>query len=98
MSFEAGIILSVASVVIGVLGYQLNKSKVQSAEQKEAKADATREAVIETKLNHISNGVDNIRIDLKTNERQVNELKQEMVEVRESTKSAHKRIDKMEGI
>ena len=51
MTLEVGIILSIASVVVAIMGYQLNKAKVQSAEhkdvKKDARADATREAVAE---------------------------------------------------
>ena len=101
MSLEVGIILSIASVVVAIMGYQLNKAKVQWAEQKDVKkeawADATREAVIETKLDNISNGVESIRIDLKANERQIGELNGRIIRVEESAKQAHKRIDKVEG-
>ncbi|MBU5594926.1 hypothetical protein KQI76_07090 [Amphibacillus sp. MSJ-3] len=97
MSLEVGILLSIASVVIGILGYQLNKQKQQAESHKAVKNDATREAVIETKLDNISNGVDSIRIDLRANERQIGELNGRIIRVEESTKQAHKRIDNLRG-
>lgn len=107
MSIEVGVLFSVISMVISVLGYQLNKtnqeikrqqieSEKQSREKIEVKTDATREAVIETKLDNISNGVDNIRIDLKTNERQIGEVREWVTRVDESAKQAHKRLDSLE--
>jgi molybdopterin-biosynthesis enzyme MoeA-like protein len=108
MSVEVGVLFSVISIVLGILGYQLNKtnqeirrqqieSEKQSREKNEVKTDATREAVIETKLDNISNGVDNIRIDLRANERQIGEVREWVTRVDESAKQAHKRIDKIEG-
>ncbi|MUK89164.1 hypothetical protein GMD78_12350 [Ornithinibacillus sp. L9] len=97
MSIEIGVLISLASIIIGIMGYQLNKQKQQNEQQKNVKNDATREAVIETKLDNISNGVDSIRIDLRANERQIGALGERVTRVEESSKQAHKRIDNMEG-
>ncbi|MFC4403336.1 hypothetical protein [Gracilibacillus xinjiangensis] len=93
MTIELGVMLSIASVVIGVLGYQLNRQKQQTEHQKNVKNDATREAVIETKLDNISHGVENIRIDLRASEREIGAIGERVTRVEESTKQAHKRID-----
>ena len=37
-----------------------------------------------------------IRIDIKANEKRVSDLSEKLVRVEESTKSAHRRIDKLE--
>lgn len=95
MSIEIGILLSISSIAIAYLGYQLNKQKQQTDYQKNIKNDATREAVIETKLDSIGLGVENIRIDLRANERQIGELSGKIIRVEESTKQAHKRLDKI---
>lgn len=97
MSVEIGVLIAVLSLVIAVLGYQLNKQKHMAEQQQNVRNDATREAVIETKLDNISNGVENIRIDIRTNERQLGELSQRVVRVEESAKQAHKRIDNIKG-
>ncbi|PWU68325.1 hypothetical protein [Gracilibacillus dipsosauri] len=93
MTVELGILLSIASIIIAYLGYQLNRQKQQTKQQENIKNDATREAVIETKLDNISNGVDNIRIDLRANERQIGALGERVTRVEESAKQAHKRLD-----
>lgn len=93
MSVELGLLISVTSMVIAYLGYQLNKQKQQTKHQENIKSDATREAVIETKLDNISNGVDNIRIDMRANEQRIGELNERVTRVEESSKQAHKRID-----
>ncbi|ENH96733.1 hypothetical protein J416_09554 [Gracilibacillus halophilus YIM-C55.5] len=51
--------------------------------------------MIETKLDNISNGVDNIRIDLRANEKRVSDIDNRLTRVEESTKQAHKRIDEI---
>ncbi|KAB8126943.1 hypothetical protein F9U64_18900 [Gracilibacillus oryzae] len=93
MTVELGILLSVASVIIAVLGYQLKKQAQQTQHQENLKNDATREAVIETKLDNINTGVENIRIDLRANERQIGAMNERVTRVEESTKQAHKRLD-----
>ena len=53
---------------------------------------------IPTKPDSIGKGVDDIRIDLKANEKQMSRMNEQLIRVDESTKSAHKRIDKLEGV
>jgi len=96
MTIELGVIISVASITIAVLGYQLNKQKQATDYQKTIKNDATREAVIETKLDSIGLGVENIRIDLRASESRIGELNMRLTRTEESAKQAHKRIDKIE--
>jgi len=96
MSVELGILLTISSLIVGILGYQLNKQKHQTKQQESLKNDASRDAVIETKLDNISNGVDNIRIDLRTNEKEVNKISQRVTRLEESSKQAHKRIDSLD--
>jgi len=93
MTIELGVLLTIFSLIVGVLGYRLNRKKHQIKEEENLKNDASREAVIETKLDNISNGVDNIRIDLRANERQIGALGERVTRVEESAKQAHKRID-----
>lgn len=82
------------SVLFGMLISYLTFMK---GRDKEIKTDATEQAKVSVKLDHISSGVDDIKLDLKTNERQINQLNTELVKVNESVKSAHKRIDRIVG-
>lgn len=93
MSVEVGVLISIAGVIIAYLGYQVNKQHNQKKDQENIKDDATKDAVIETKLDNISNGVENIRIDLRANERAIGAMGERITRVEESTKQAHKRID-----
>src|SRR5690554_3208223 len=97
MTVELGLILTILSVVVAILGYQLNKQNQKTNQLKEVKSESHQDARLQTQLDYISRGVDDIRIDLKANEKQIVQLGERVTRVEESTKQAHKRIDKMEG-
>lgn len=86
-----GIGCTVFGLLIGVLTFGRNRDK-------DVKADAAKTAVIETKLDTISNGVESIRIDIKANEKQMEVLSERVARVEESSKQAHKRIDNIKPI
>lgn len=60
------------------------------------RSDARENAKVSTKLDHISSGVDDIRIDLRSNEKQINHVSERVTRVEESSKQAHKRISDLE--
>lgn len=81
-----GIGCTMLGLLIGLLTFRRNRDR-------DVKADAAKTAVIETKLDTISNGVESIRIDLKANEKQMDVIAERVARVEESSKHAHKRID-----
>lgn len=89
MSVEVGVLISVLSVVIAFLGYNLNKSKA-------IKSDGQESAELKAELGYIRRGVDDIKIDLKANEKQMQTYGERLTRVEESAKQAHKRIDNFE--
>lgn len=89
MTVEIGILLSVLGVIIAFLGYQLNKSK-------EIKSDGRESAEFKAELGYIRRGVDDIKIDLRANDKQLQAFGERLTRVEESSKQAHKRIDKFE--
>lgn len=76
--------------MVAVQGYQLNKTK-------SIKDDGKQSAEVSAQLQYISKGVDDIRIDIKANEKQVQALTERVTRVEESQRSFHKRLDKVEG-
>lgn len=95
MTVEFGLILTVCSVTIGVLGYLLNKKNQQINQQNIVEQNAKSDGKMEATLNHISRGIDDIRIDVKSNKEQLNTFAKDLVRVEESVASAHKRIDEI---
>ena len=93
MTIELGILMSVLGLIIAYQTYQLNRQKDVKSDTREG---AKQDAKLQTRLDYISKGVDDIRIDLKANEKQMIALGERVTRVEESSKQAHKRIDKLE--
>lgn len=97
MTIEVGILISILGLIVAYQTYQLNKQKHESSQHRntneDVKKDATDQAELRTELRYISTGVDNIRIDLKANEKQMIALGERVTRVEESAKQAHKRLD-----
>jgi hypothetical protein len=93
LTIELGILVSVLGLIIAYQTYQLNRQKDVKSDTREG---AKQDAKLQTRLDYISKGVDDIRIDLKANEKQMIALGERVTRVEESSKQAHKRIDKLE--
>lgn len=89
MTVEIGIVIAILGLVVSYQAYQLNKTK-------DVKTDTQESAELKAELGYIRKGVDDIRIDLKANEKQMVALGERITRVEESTKQAHKRIDNLE--
>lgn len=89
MTIEIGVLIAIASALIGYFSYSLNRSK-------EIKSDGQQGAEMKAKLEYISKGVDDIRIDQKASERQMVSFGERITRVEESAKQAHKRLDNLE--
>ncbi|WP_143287327.1 hypothetical protein [Caloramator quimbayensis] len=50
---------------------------------------------LEAKVDYISKGVDDIRLDIKDHGRKIDDIDRRVTRVEESTKSAHHRIDEL---
>ena len=89
MQIELGLAIAIGGFVLGFFTFHRNR-------EKDVKKEASSDAVIGEKLNHIGSGVDSIRVDLKVSERRITEISEQLIRTDESAKSAHKRIDGME--
>ncbi len=58
--------------------------------------DATRLARIECKLDNVNTGVQDMRVEVRTHGKQIEDHASRIARCEESVKSAHKRLDKME--
>ncbi len=88
-NISLGVICTLLGAVVSYLSFQRNKGH-------DIRADTREEAETRTKLDYISKGVDDIRLDIKSQQREMQELKERVIKNEESTKSAHKRIDGLE--
>ncbi len=53
---------------------------------------------LKSDIKYIKSGVDDIKIDLKVQEKRVNELSERVTRIEESAKQAHKRIDEIRDL
>ena len=90
MTIELTILIAVLGFLISYQTYQLNKNK-------ESRSDVRQSARIEGQLDSIGKGVDDIRIDLKANEKNTALLTERVTRAEESVKQAHKRLDSIQG-
>ena len=90
MAVDIPILVGIGGLLFAIFGYVLNRDR-------DKKNNATSEAEMKVTLAHISRGVDDIKLDVKTNKEQMNAFARDLVRVDEVAKSAHKRIDKLEG-
>ena len=91
-----GLCCTIIGAAIGILGYQRTKKKDTREDTREAQAHATKQTLVETKLDYLIKGVDDIRLDIKAQDRKIQDTIERVIRVEESAKSAHKRIDGLE--
>jgi len=84
-------------VLCTIGGFVVALITLQRKSNKDIRADTKEEAETKAKLDYISKGVDDIRIDIKAQQRDIQELKERVIKNEASLKSAHKRIDNLEG-
>lgn len=89
MSIEMSLLFGAIGTMLGVLGAIITMKK-------DSKNQGATEANITAKVDYIVRGVDDIKLDFKDQARKIEAHNERLVRVEESTKSAHKRIDKME--
>lgn len=91
MSIEMSLLFGAIGTFIGVFG-------AIATFKKENKHEGASEASITAKVDYIARGVDDIRLDQRAQASKIESMNEKLIRVDESTKQAHKRINKMEGI
>lgn len=89
IQFGISILCTIIGLLIGFLTFNRNRDK-------DVKGEAFKNAVIETKLDNISQSVNSIVVDLRASELRWNNLEKEVARIDESNKSVHKRLDNLE--
>ncbi len=87
---DTGIYISIGAVLISFVGLVLTS-------RKSTREDAAQAAKLETQLNSISNGVEEIRVEIRSTRERLNTISERLSAVESSCKSAHHRLDMMEG-
>ncbi len=87
---EPGIYISLGAVLISLVGLILSGRKT-------TREDAAQAAKLDAQLNAISSGVEDIRVEIRSTRERLNGLSERLSAVESSCKSAHHRLDMMEG-
>ena len=98
MNVDITVLVTLVGLVGTVSGIYFGFWKAKKDEQKTLKEDTVQNTVVATKLDNISKGVDDIRIDFKTQAREIQRMQLDQARLDESVKSAHHRIDELQEI
>lgn len=91
MNIEITVVCGILGAILGYLTYKKNDTK-------DIEHNASEKTLLSTKLDYISKGVDDIRLDIKAQDKSIKDLTVRLVKCEESTKSAHHRLDTLEKI
>lgn len=83
-------VLSLAAVIVSLIGLLLST-------RKSTREDAAGGARLEAKLDSISSGVEDIRVEMRTMRARLDGLAERVSAVESSCRSAHHRLDQMAG-
>ncbi|MEK3865782.1 hypothetical protein MHH60_20130 [Paenibacillus sp. FSL H7-0716] len=89
-------ITTITALVAAVSGVVLGWVTRTSAFKKDVAQEAGSGAALRTDVEYIKHGVDDVRFELKDQVRRFDALTERVTRVEESTKQAHKRLDKIE--
>lgn len=90
MNIELTALVAVIGCLIGVIGFIRGTKK-------DGKTDGQELASIKGNLDYIARGIDDIRLEQKDQARKIDSQNERLIRTEESTKSAHRRLDKLEG-
>lgn len=85
---EISVLFAAVGAVIGIIG-------AITVMKKDSRADGEYSAETKAQLNYISKGVDDIRIDQRSQATKLEIFNEKLIRVEESTKQAHKRINEI---
>lgn len=87
---EVGVIISICAVLISFVGLILTG-------RKDTRTDAASNAIIQTKLDSLINGVDDIRIEMRTMRDTIGDHGERLARVEAKAQSNTHRLDVLEG-
>lgn len=89
-TISIGLLCTILGVIFSYVAFQNNMKK-------DLKSEATQNTSMAMQLDYISRGVDDIKLDIKSTNNEVDKVKETLIRHDESIKSAHKRLNKIDG-
>ncbi|MGL4569627.1 MAG: hypothetical protein ACRCVJ_01015 [Clostridium sp.] len=93
MNVDITVIVGMGCTVVGAI---IGIWKAKKDTDKDTREDAVKDTTALVKLDYISKGVDDIRLDIKAQDRKIQDIVIDITKLKESTKSAHHRLDNLE--
>jgi len=90
MSIELTILVAICGTIFGIVIGYLNWRRTNN---EDIRKDAISDGKLFADIDYIKRGVEDIKLDLKMQDRRIGELSEKLISAEESIKSAHKRID-----
>ena len=87
---DAGTIISIIAVVVAFAGFLLNS-------RKDTRSDAAANAIVQAKLDSLINGVDDIRVEMRSTRDTVGEHGERLAKVEARAANMEHRLDIVEG-
>ena len=94
MSIEIGVLIGFTSAIFGVaFGY----ANFRRNSDKDIQHDAVSSGELKSDIKYIRSGVDDMKVEMKVQGKQLDSLSERVTRVEESSKQAHKRLDEIRG-
>ena len=97
---DVNLLIAVGGIAITLIFYNLSQNRPGKNSVKDeiqqAKAEAQKQARVESKLDEISSDTKDIKSDLRNVKSDISSINERLIIVEQSTKSAHKRIDNIQ--
>jgi FtsZ-interacting cell division protein ZipA len=90
-------ITAIVGAVAAISGIVLGWSGRSKSIQQEVKQEAGAGASLRLDMDYIKRGVDDIRLEQRAHGKRLDELTERVTRVEESSKQAHKRIDRVDN-
>jgi hypothetical protein len=87
-------VITAAGVISGIILGWLGRAR---AVKLDTAAEASKDARLQADIEFIKRGVDDLRIEQRAQGKRFDDLTERLTRVEESTKSAHRRIDRIEN-
>lgn len=95
---ELGALIGILSgIITGLGGFIIAWATFRARQKKEDKEGGVSYGIIQTDIGHIKAGIDDLKKDNRESRVVMSQLSERVAKTEEATKSAHKRIDKLEN-
>jgi len=91
------LLMGLVGVVSGVCAVAFGALSSRRADASQTREEALRLARIEGKLDSVSRGIEDMRVEVRTHGGQIAELSTRITRCEESVKSAHHRLDEVKN-